>query len=384
MDRIRVVSLNVRGMREVVKRKRIFKYLKKYDADICLLQETHCKDKNEEHLWGNEWGNKVIFSNGTTQSKGVTILFNKKSANTVRCIERDMEGRFLSCIIKIGEYTYRIINMYGPNEDNTELISNIIESVKKEDEVIYMVWGGDFNEVRDAELDRNSKMIYHRKVKQKLDEFLQKEEFVDIWHCKNPDKKSFSWMKKHKRTSWSRIDYFLTSPSLTPRCENADIVASAISDHSMLILDIDTGETKRGPGIWKFNDQFLNDKGFCEELDKLLKSTIRSYDYMSPSDKWEMIKFEISNFSREYVKATAKQRKQERFNNYVLLSKLQDKLASNDNNRIQHVVANKIDSVKAEIEACEIHEAKKAAFRSRVNWQQCGEVSSKYYFNLEK
>ena len=41
MDSIKVISLNVRGLRDPTKRNKIFSYVKKFKSDIIMLQETH-------------------------------------------------------------------------------------------------------------------------------------------------------------------------------------------------------------------------------------------------------------------------------------------------------------------------------------------------------
>ena len=91
MDKIKIVSLNVRGLCEGIKRRRVFRYLKRCNADISLIQETHCT-KEVEHLWTSEWGNKIVFSNGSNRARGVAILCSKKVAKCVRDIERDCNG----------------------------------------------------------------------------------------------------------------------------------------------------------------------------------------------------------------------------------------------------------------------------------------------------
>ena len=53
---MRILTLNVRGLKEVIKRKSIFEYCRQR-ADIICLQETHseCEDCKKMEL---EWGGK--------------------------------------------------------------------------------------------------------------------------------------------------------------------------------------------------------------------------------------------------------------------------------------------------------------------------------------
>ena len=62
-DTLKIVSLNACGIRDGTKWRAIFKFVKTHNPDIVLLQEIYsqCKDN---FIWANQWGNKVIFSNG--------------------------------------------------------------------------------------------------------------------------------------------------------------------------------------------------------------------------------------------------------------------------------------------------------------------------------
>ena len=68
MDKIKIVSLNARGLREEKKIHAIFHYLRKNNCDIACLQETH-STINDEKLWQNEWGGEILFNHGTNNQK---------------------------------------------------------------------------------------------------------------------------------------------------------------------------------------------------------------------------------------------------------------------------------------------------------------------------
>lgn len=68
-------SLNVRGLRESVKRKALFLYCKGKKSNCIFLQETHSAD-SDVSFWSNQWGSKILFSHGSTRSGDVAILFN--------------------------------------------------------------------------------------------------------------------------------------------------------------------------------------------------------------------------------------------------------------------------------------------------------------------
>ena len=91
LSKFDVLSLNVRGIRDQIKRRSIFSYLKDQKANIYFLQETHSQ-RAHENIWRNEWGGELFFSHGTTHSKrkdnlwslviSWTILFWRKLKNS--------------------------------------------------------------------------------------------------------------------------------------------------------------------------------------------------------------------------------------------------------------------------------------------------------------
>ena len=67
------MTLNVRGIRNRVKRRSIFSYFKDQNCHFYLLQETFSEPKDERG-WKNQWEGDIFFSHGSNHSKGVCIL----------------------------------------------------------------------------------------------------------------------------------------------------------------------------------------------------------------------------------------------------------------------------------------------------------------------
>ena len=76
------ISLNVNGLGMVnsgmPKRRKVFTWLKRQQADIFFLQETHSVP-NDETFWLSEWGGLGFFSHGDDKSRGVAILIRLAS-----------------------------------------------------------------------------------------------------------------------------------------------------------------------------------------------------------------------------------------------------------------------------------------------------------------
>ena len=67
--------MNVRGIRVQIKRRSIFSYLRDHKANIYFLQETY-SERADENIRKKNWASELLFSHGTTHSKGVCILIN--------------------------------------------------------------------------------------------------------------------------------------------------------------------------------------------------------------------------------------------------------------------------------------------------------------------
>ena len=77
MDKLNILTCNVRGLGNHVKRKQIFQYLRNKNIDIAFVQETH-GTASSKRIWKSQWGGKAIFANGQGNARGTAILFARK------------------------------------------------------------------------------------------------------------------------------------------------------------------------------------------------------------------------------------------------------------------------------------------------------------------
>ena len=103
----KALSLNVRGLRDLDKRKSIFTWVKNQEADIIFLQETYSTPDVVDN-WKYQWSGEMFYSHGSNHSKGVLVLirdtlqFELKSSKalTLRL------GKVLSDIISPDQCAY--------------------------------------------------------------------------------------------------------------------------------------------------------------------------------------------------------------------------------------------------------------------------------------
>ena len=112
-----LLSLHVRGLSKVSKRRAIFTWCRRKVADIILLQETHSVSE-QQHGWENEWGGRIYFSHGKPNARGVAILLKNGLDAKVISSRNDKDGRFLLVHIEIQDVMYKTANIYAPNKDN--------------------------------------------------------------------------------------------------------------------------------------------------------------------------------------------------------------------------------------------------------------------------
>ena len=117
MSELRIVSLNVRGLGEQFKCRKIFHYLHQKETDIVMLQETH-STKRHERFWNSQWGGKIYFSHGQLNARGVCIMFQKNLQIKITDVSRDQEGRILMVKVVFNEQNFMVVNVYAPNDDD--------------------------------------------------------------------------------------------------------------------------------------------------------------------------------------------------------------------------------------------------------------------------
>ena len=115
-ESIKFLSLIVRGLSNFHKRRAIFSWCRKQKTNLIFLQETHSTTERQDQ-WRKEWGAPVLFSHGSTNTRGVAILMKNSLNITIQQSEISSDGRFIVLKADINNETYTIANVYGPNKD---------------------------------------------------------------------------------------------------------------------------------------------------------------------------------------------------------------------------------------------------------------------------
>ena len=285
--KLKLLSLNVRGLRNSTKRRAIFSCLKAQKAS-----ETYSLPEDEK-VWSAEWGGKIFYSHGTAHSKGVCTLLNPSCTFQLSSIQTDPQGRFLIAKIIIEEECYYTTNVYAPNDfrDQDDLIKTLSEQVTSKPDTSKVIIAGDSNTTLN-QIDKRGGLPWKPKsYRNALIDLMEEINIIDIYRQLHPSSKSFTYESRPLNLK-SRIDFFLISRPLS--CD-VKIRVSIAPDYKSIFLNIEIkSEFQRGPGLWKFNNSLLEDENYKELIAFYYPQILQKYsDVVDKQLLWELIKMEL-------------------------------------------------------------------------------------------
>lgn len=185
------VSINVRGLKNIVKRKAIFLFCKEQQANCFLfffLQETHSGIADEK-VWKQQWGDDVLFSHGTSHSAGVMVLFNKFPGKVIDH-KSDTGGHWLIVVVEMHHQRYILRCVNGYNRTNNKVMMASLGSLINNWKITYMtekvVMGGDFNIAPDSWLDWKPQRGQRPEYDDISTYLCMSTHTVDYWRISNP------------------------------------------------------------------------------------------------------------------------------------------------------------------------------------------------------
>jgi exodeoxyribonuclease-3 len=244
---MKIVSWNVNGIR-AVRKKEFTSSVKAIDADVLCLQETKIsEDMLTDEIRSLENYHEYFFS---AQKKGYsgTAIFSKTKPLAVRQgIGHDVaddEGRVLTAEFKdffvLSIYVVNVQSTLARLEIRQDFNDALLKYVKELEKQKPVIMTGDFN-VAHHEIDlkndkaNRGKAGFTDEEREKFDDILAKD-FVDTYRQLHPETEKYSWWSyranaRANNVGW-RIDYVLTSKTLSPKIKEAFILNEIIgSDH---------------------------------------------------------------------------------------------------------------------------------------------------------
>ncbi len=253
---MRLVSWNVNGIRAAAK-KTFFDYLENEAPDVLCVQETkaHPEQLDETLLTPPDY--YTYWHAGEKKGYSGVATFTRTRPAQVRSgteiIPMDTEGRVLRTEFK----DFALYNIYFPNGGRGEVrlrykldfYDQILEHFEKERaEGTPIVICGDVNTAHHP-ID-----LKNPKQNEKTSGFMPIERawldritdlgYVDTFRHFHPDAEDqYSWWdmrtRARDRNAGWRIDYFIVTPDMLPRCKDASIQMDVMgSDHAPVVLDL--------------------------------------------------------------------------------------------------------------------------------------------------
>ena len=246
---IKCLSVNTRGLNKSIKCRSVFRWIHNQNVHFTLLQETH-SSKLSADAWSAEWGGKVFFSHGTTNSKGVMILINPNlDCKVEKCI-LDNSGRFIILDVALEDAHIILVNIYAPNDLNQQvkffkLVQHHLQDFSEEIVII----GGDFNcSLSDKDKKGGNPISKKASVIKEIEHLCSCNNLIHIWRQLNPQLESFTWRNKSHKIQ-CRLDFFLISEKLADLVTSCKIFHAPETDHSAISLHLQAKikQQDRGP-----------------------------------------------------------------------------------------------------------------------------------------
>ena len=310
----KAISLNVRGMRTFEKRKAILNWLLKQKADICFLQETYSTEEVEIQ-WKKQWRGEMYFSHGSNHSRGVMVMVKNSLDFKLNSLKTDEQGRSIILDANIQDTPFLLVNIYAPNTTNEQI--TYFEALRKQIEDIEnnadhkILMGGDYNIVLDTTLDSSGGNPIRRNSVPVVENIMLENDLVDIWRIRNPAIKRFTWRQKSPIIQ-RRLDYWIVSDSLQDEVEKVEIITAIKTDHSAIVLKINTlNEQPRGPSFWKFNNSLLENENYVDMITENIPVWYEEIeDVRDVRVKWDWLKYKIRYHTIKYGKQQARKRRE--------------------------------------------------------------------------
>ena len=304
-NNIKLVSLNVNGTNNPVKRSKVLAKLKKEKAQVLFLQETHLPQQEHEQLKHFGFKNTFYSSYKPSQKRGVAILISNAVQFELHKEVRVKEGRYILVKGKLENAVVTLVNVYAPPESNKSIFKNQFDVIALETEGI-LICGGDFNVVLNHTIDTTS----HKNSKKHLTKFVnasvQEMGLIDIWRELHPLERDYTHYSV-PHSVYSRIDYFLINTGESHRITESKIGVADVSDHNMISLSINLNSRQKNT-VWRLNVGVLNDKATVEQLREEIQIYIEENDNgdVDPGILWDALKAVLRG---KLIALTASQKK---------------------------------------------------------------------------
>lgn len=236
---IRVLSWNIRGALDKIKRGAVLKYAMTHRVDILMLQETHLMGTKIQCL--SRYGFQQVYHAGFTRgSRGVAILIHRRVQYTHAQLWADPHGRYLFLRGCLGGEPLLLGCVYAPPPLQWVLVEKL-RVLWADMPDVRSVIGGDWNDVLDSSLDRSrARETLTDSAPTKLRSLAVSLDWTDAWRYSNGNRREYTYLSATHH-SFSRIDYIFVLRMRVHELTRVEILPRGLSDHSPVLMDLSLG-----------------------------------------------------------------------------------------------------------------------------------------------
>ena len=263
MIQLKLVTLNVNGMRAREKRSQIFETFKFLNANIIMLQETHAVSTDE---WLKGWKGPSFWAPGTPNARGCALLVDRGHdiLNTVI----DPEGRYIFARLRKGlSGVFSVICIYAPDSPGERVVflESLLDKLSEFCGQDPVIMAGDFNFVEDTKRDRlgtNQDLAQFTRGNLEFNQIAGHFNLEDVHLMLNTEVPGYTWSNA-KGDVQSRLDRMYISGCVPWSVVSLKTTKVSFSHHKILQMGLKlVDKTERGKGYWKLNTTILGDRSF--------------------------------------------------------------------------------------------------------------------------
>ncbi len=377
-------------MNDKVKRKVIASQLRQYD--ILFLQETHSTEADCKNWHKDFQADKGYWDHGEKNARGASIIIrNGLEFDEVWNHEKNCNGRIKAIVIKWKNQKLGLISIYAPNiswgkksemeyVDFIKELNLIIEITKRKAD--QLIIGGDFNLVQSKWDISGGEGKLHTDCIEVLQECMGKNKLIDIYREDNFKKilTTYTQFGKSKEEKRRRLDYIYVSENIKNASKVILNTTITNTDHNLLMIELNYNDYRKpNKGLWRHNNLLNTNKNFIEELKVMIKN-INYEDLKNQQARWEFMKYKIGQFSRNFSKKLAKERREGKERTLKELEEATDGFG----NRRKEITEEDFIKLKMKIQVKLEEEEKATIFRANTKFYEEGEKCTAYFFRQIK
>ena len=397
MDSVKILTLNVRGLLDDRKRFFVFNFLRKQQADIICLTETHAT-ATVIPRWQQEWAatGPSAWTHHTSAARGVAILINKKfTTKILTTISTDPNSYFIHTSIEnLAGGSLRLLGIYAPNNsaERRALFSELLDDLSNEDEaddILNYYILGDFNCVHNTALDKvGGNPANGTSAAAELQDLCDWLNVSDAFRTVYPAQVATTWRATTAdgSTMGTRIDRIYVPNDFDATnitCAHLPVTFEQTPfDHDAVLATVTSAPTQRGKGYWKLNTSILNHDAVITAIRTRitnLKTDIAVNDD-SVFALWSAFKRSCKSYFTTYSQ------QQSRAHSALLDAAQHDhsaKLAAWEANPTAHT-SGEMHAARVALDGQLAKQYRAASLRIQSLWLDDGEKPSKFFCSLEK